>query len=37
VSPDAKEARFIMGLSKAIPTVNPSRPPITNPPAIIPR
>lgn len=37
VSPDAKEARFIMGLSKAIPTVNPSGPPITNPPAIIPR
>lgn len=37
VPPDAKEARFIMGLSKAIPTVNPSRPPITNPPAIIPR
>lgn len=37
VSPDAKEARFIMGLSKAIPTVNPSRPPIINPPAIIPR
>ena len=37
VSPDAKEARFIMGLSKAIPTVNPSRPPITDPPAIIPR
>lgn len=37
VSPDAKEARFIMGLSKAIPTVNPSRLPITNPPAIIPR
>lgn len=37
VSPDAKEARFIMGLSKAIPTVNPSRPPITNLPAIIPR
>lgn len=37
VSPDAKEARFIMGLSKTIPTVNPSRPPITNPPAIIPR
>lgn len=37
VSPDAKEARFIMGLSKAIPTVNPSRPLITNPPAIIPR
>lgn len=37
VSPDAKEARFIMGLSKAIPTVNPSRPPITNPTAIIPR
>lgn len=36
-SPDAKEARFIMGLSKTIPTVNPSRPPITNPPAIIPR
>ena len=33
-SPDA---RFIMGLSKTIPTVNPSRPPITNPPAIIPR
>lgn len=26
-----------MGLSKTIPTVNPSRPPITNPPAIIPR
>lgn len=37
VSPDAKEARFIMGLSKTIPTVNPSRPPITNPPTIIPR
>lgn len=37
VSPDAKEARFIMGLSKTIPTVNPSRPLITNPPAIIPR
>lgn len=37
VSLDAKEARFIMGLSKTIPTVNPSRPPITNPPAIIPR
>lgn len=37
VSPDAKEARFIMGLSKTIPTVNPSRPPITNLPAIIPR
>lgn len=37
VSPDAKEARFIMGLSKATPTVNPSRPPITNPPAVIPR
>lgn len=37
VSPDAKEARFIMGLSKTIPTVNPFRPPITNPPAIIPR
>lgn len=37
VSPDAKEARFIMGLSKTIPTVNLSRPPITNPPAIIPR
>lgn len=37
VSPDAKEARFIMGLSKTIPTVNPSRPSITNPPAIIPR
>lgn len=37
VSPDAKEARFIMGLLKAIPTVNPSRPPITNLPAIIPR
>lgn len=35
VSPDAKEARFIMGLSKTIPTVNPSRPPITNPPARI--
>lgn len=37
VSPDAKEARFIMGLSKAIPTVNPSRPPISNPLAIIPK
>ena len=37
VFPDAKEARFIMGLSKIIPTVNPSRPPITNLPAIIPR
>lgn len=37
VSPDANQARFIMGLSHAIPTVNPSRPPISNPPAIIPK
>lgn len=37
VSPDANQARFIMGFSRAIPTVNPSRPPISNPPAIIPR
>lgn len=37
VSPDANQARFIMGLSRAIPTVNPSRPPISNPPAIIPK
>lgn len=27
VSPDANQARFIMGFSRAIPTVNPSRPP----------
>lgn len=33
VSPDANQARF----SRAIPTVNPSRPPISNPPAIIPK
>lgn len=26
-----------MGFSRAIPTVNPSRPPISNPPAIIPK
>lgn len=32
VSPDANQARFIMGFSRAIPTVNPS-----NPPAIIPK
>lgn len=32
VSPDANQARFIMGFSRAIPTVNPSRPP-----AIIPK
>lgn len=37
VSPDANQARFIMGFSRAIPTVNPSRPPISNPPAIIPK
>lgn len=37
VSPDANQARFIMGFSRAIPTVNPSRPPIFNPPAIIPK
>lgn len=37
VSPDANQARFIMGFSHAIPTVNPSRPPISNPPAIIPK
>lgn len=34
VSPDANQARFIMGFSR---TVNPSRPPISNPPAIIPK
>lgn len=33
VSPDANQARF----SRAIPTVNPSRPLISNPPAIIPK
>lgn len=37
VSPDANQARFIMGFSRAIPTINPSRPPISNPPAIIPK
>lgn len=37
VSPDANQARFIMGFSRAIPTVNPSKPPISNPPAIIPK
>lgn len=37
VSPDANQARFIMGFSRAIPTVNPSRPPVSNPPAIIPK
>lgn len=37
VSPDANQARFIMGFSRAVPTVNPSRPPISNPPAIIPK
>lgn len=37
VSPDANQARFIMGFSRAIPTVNPSRPPISNLPAIIPK
>lgn len=37
VSPDANQARFIMGLSRAIPTINPPRPPISNPPAIIPK
>lgn len=37
VSPDANQARFIIGFSRAIPTVNPSRPPISNPPAIIPK
>ena len=37
ISPDANQARFIMGLSRSIPTINPSRPPISNPPAIIPR
>lgn len=37
VSPDANQARFIMGFSHAIPTVNPSRPPISNPPAVIPK
>lgn len=37
VSPDANQVRFIMGFSRAIPTVNPSRPPISNPPAIIPK
>lgn len=35
VSPDANQARFIMGFSRAIPTVNPSRPPISNPPDVI--
>lgn len=34
VSPDANQVRFIMGFSRAI---NPSRPPISNPPAIIPK
>lgn len=29
VSPDANQARFIMGFSRAIPTVNSSRPPIS--------
>lgn len=41
VSPDANQARFIMGLSRAIPTINstinPPRLPISNPPAIIPK
>lgn len=37
VSPNANQARFIMGFSRAIPTVNPPRPPISNPPAIIPK
>lgn len=37
VSPDANQARFIIGFSRAIPTVNPPRPPISNPPAIIPK
>lgn len=37
VSPGANQARFIMGFSRAIPTVNPSRPLISNPPAIIPK
>lgn len=37
VSPDANQVRFIMGFSRAIPTVNPSRPPISNLPAIIPK
>lgn len=37
VSPDANQAGFIMGFSRAIPTVNPSRPPISNPLAIIPK
>lgn len=37
VSPDANQARFIMGFSRAISTVNPSRPPISNPLAIIPK
>lgn len=36
-SPSADQARFIMGFSRAIPTINPSRPPISNPPAIIPK
>lgn len=37
VTPDANQIRFIMGFSRAIPTVNPSRPPISNLPAIIPK
>lgn len=37
VSPDANQARFIMGFSRAISTVNPPRPPISNLPAIIPK
>lgn len=37
ISPDANQARFIMGFSSAVPTVNASRPPISNPPAIIPK
>lgn len=35
ISPDANQARFIIGFSRAIPTINPSRPPISNPPAIL--
>lgn len=40
ISPDAKQVRTIVGLSKAIPTVSPSRPTTqssTNLPAVIPK
>lgn len=40
VSPDANQARFIMGFSRAVRSINlpePPRPPISNLPAIIPK